>query len=116
MKKLHLLIIFIIVKVYLKKNKIISNLFIYLSFKLIYFDCYFKKKRRLLFGENSISIHLTPIYALFFKEVLSPFYIFQIFSCTLWFYDDYYYYASCIVLLSSISITFSLYSIRQVIQ
>jgi cation-transporting ATPase 13A2 len=49
---------------------------------------------------------------MFFREVLSPFYIFQVFSCALWFYDDYYYYASCIVFLSVISITYSLYSIR----
>jgi len=65
-----------------------------------------------LYGINSISIHLTPIYVLFFREVLSPFYIFQIFSCTLWYYDDYYYYASCIIALSGISIVYSLYSIR----
>lgn len=71
-------------------------------------------ERRQLYGENSIRIHLTPIFVLFFREVLSPFYIFQVFSCALWFYDDYYYYASCIVLLSAISIAYSLFTIRKV--
>lgn len=71
-------------------------------------------ERRKLYGENSIRIHLTPIFVLFFREVLSPFYIFQVFSCALWFYDDYYYYASCIVLLSAISIAYSLFTIRKV--
>jgi cation-transporting ATPase 13A2 len=66
-----------------------------------------------VYGENSIRIHLTPIFVLFFREVLSPFYIFQVFSCALWYYDEYYYYASCIVFLSAISILYSLYSIRQ---
>ena len=49
---------------------------------------------------------------MFFREVLSPFYIFQVFSCALWFFDDYYYYASCIVFISAVSIAYSLYSIR----
>ena len=70
--------------------------------------------RRLLYGENSIRIHLTPIFVLFFREVLSPFYIFQVFSCALWYYDEYIYYASCIVFLSAVSILYGLYSIRQV--
>lgn len=67
---------------------------------------------RKLYGENSIRIHLTPIFVMFFREVLSPFYIFQVFSCALWFYDDYVYYASCIVFISTVSITSSLFSIR----
>ncbi|CAF0715730.1 unnamed protein product [Brachionus calyciflorus] len=72
-----------------------------------------QQEKRLMYGENSIKIHLTPIFVLFFREVLSPFYIFQVFSCALWYFDDYVYYASCIVFLSAISIVYSLYSIRQ---
>lgn len=72
----------------------------------------FDAESRKLYGENSIRIHLTPIFVMFFREVLSPFYIFQVFSCALWFYDDYVYYASCIVFISTVSITSSLFSIR----
>jgi hypothetical protein len=57
-----------------------------------------------------MSLHL--LY--FHLKVLSPFYIFQIFSCVLWFFDDYQYYASCIILISVVSIVYSLYSIRKV--
>ena len=70
-------------------------------------------EKRLIYGENSIRLHLTPLYVLFFRDVFSPFYIFQVFSCALWYNDDYYYYASVIILLSIISIIYSLYSIRR---
>ncbi|CAF4496295.1 unnamed protein product, partial [Didymodactylos carnosus] len=66
-----------------------------------------------LYGENSISIRLTPLHRLIVKEVLSPFYIFQVFSCTLWYSDEYYYYASCIVLISLVSIIYTLREIRK---
>ncbi|XP_052278090.1 polyamine-transporting ATPase 13A3-like isoform X1 [Dreissena polymorpha] len=70
-------------------------------------------RSRVLYGFNSIDIHVTPIIKLLFKEVLSPFYIFQIFSCTLWFVDEYMYYASCIVLISVLSITATIYQTRK---
>jgi cation-transporting ATPase 13A2 len=38
---------------------------------------------------------------LLFDEVLHPFYIFQIASIILWSLDDYYYYASCIFVISA---------------
>jgi len=49
-----------------------------------------------------------------YLQVLSPFYIFQIFSCSLWYADEYEYYASCIVLISTISITVTIYQTRKV--
>lgn len=70
-------------------------------------------QRRNVYGSNSIQIHVTPIITLLFKEVLSPFYIFQLFSCCLWYADEYYYYASAIVLISLISITVTIYQTRQ---
>ncbi|XP_076086537.1 polyamine-transporting ATPase 13A3-like isoform X3 [Mytilus galloprovincialis] len=72
-----------------------------------------QSQRRNVYGSNSIQIHVTPIITLLFKEVLSPFYIFQLFSCCLWFADEYYYYASAIVLMSVISITVTVYQTRQ---
>lgn len=50
----------------------------------------------------------------FLFQVLSPFYIFQIFSCTLWYIDEYEYYASCIVFISVVSITATVYETRKV--
>lgn len=43
-----------------------------------------------------------------FEEVLNPFYVFQIFSMILWFVDNYYYYAVCVVIICVISIAVSL--------
>ncbi|KAL5013801.1 hypothetical protein ScPMuIL_008071 [Solemya velum] len=72
-----------------------------------------QNKRRILFGINSIDVHVTPMVVLLFKEALSPFYIFQLFSCSVWFADEYTYYASCIVLISVISISTSIYQTRK---
>ncbi len=69
--------------------------------------------QRMIYGENLISISITPIFKLFIREILSPFYIFQIFSCALWFYELYIYFATCIVLISTVSIIYSLHSIRR---
>ncbi|XP_052761009.1 polyamine-transporting ATPase 13A3-like isoform X1 [Mya arenaria] len=70
-------------------------------------------RRRMLYGFNSVDIHVTPIIKLLFKEVLSPFYIFQLFSCSLWYADEYEYYASCIVFISVLSITATIYQTRK---
>ncbi|CAF0962173.1 unnamed protein product [Didymodactylos carnosus] len=72
-----------------------------------------KNLRKKLYGENSISLHLTPLLQLIVKEVLSPFYIFQVFSCIVWYSDEYYYYASCIVFISLVSIIYTLREIRK---
>ncbi|KAL4221280.1 hypothetical protein ACF0H5_019543 [Mactra antiquata] len=72
-----------------------------------------QRKRRVLYGTNSISVHVTPILSLLFKEGLSPFYVFQVFSVSVWFSDEYYYYAACIVLISMISLTTTIYQTRQ---
>jgi hypothetical protein len=69
--------------------------------------------KSLLYGKNLININLTPIFKLFIREILSPFYIFQIFSCILFFVDDYLTFAVCIILTSTVSITYSLYLIRK---
>jgi cation-transporting P-type ATPase 13A3/4/5 len=69
--------------------------------------------KRSIYGYNSIEINLTPIHKLFINEILSPFYIFQLFSCTIWILDDYVYYSLCILVISVISIIYTLYSIRK---
>ena len=61
------------------------------------------------FGYNTIDIKVTSYLSLFFQECADPFYIFQLFSCVLWFSDEYYYYAAAIVLISMTSIVLSIY-------
>ncbi|XP_054889381.1 polyamine-transporting ATPase 13A3-like isoform X4 [Poeciliopsis prolifica] len=69
--------------------------------------------RRLFFGENEIAVRVPSLFKLLIKEVLNPFYIFQLFSVVLWSAEDYYYYATAIVFMSVISIATSLYTIRK---
>lgn len=67
-----------------------------------------------LYGQNVIEIAIKSYWELFRTEILNPFYIFQIFSVLLWGFDDYYYYAGCVFLLSAISIYCSLRETRAV--
>ena len=48
------------------------------------------------------------------KEVLNPFYVFQVASVILWFADDYVYYATAIVIMSAGGIITSVYQTRVV--
>uniref|UniRef100_A0A669D4P2 Polyamine-transporting ATPase 13A3 n=1 Tax=Oreochromis niloticus TaxID=8128 RepID=A0A669D4P2_ORENI len=68
---------------------------------------------KLFFGENEIAVRVPSLLKLLVKEVLNPFYIFQLFSIILWSFEDYYYYASAIVFMSIISIATSLYTIKK---
>lgn len=70
-------------------------------------------ERRELYGENDIPLPPQSLCTLLLKEGLNPFYVFQICSCILWFSDSYYYYASCIVVISAFSLSWQLYEIRK---
>lgn len=70
--------------------------------------------RRCMFGANLIDVPVKSYMKLLFEEVLNPFYIFQVFSITLWSMDEYYFYALCIFIISVISISISLYETRKV--
>lgn len=48
------------------------------------------------------------VFGVLISEVLNPFYIFQVFSVVLWMWDNYYYYASCILIISTASVILSL--------
>ncbi|XP_041034738.1 probable cation-transporting ATPase 13A3 isoform X1 [Carcharodon carcharias] len=72
-----------------------------------------KDYRKLFYGENQIDVKVPSIPRLLVKEVLNPFYIFQVFSVILWSFDDYYLYASAIVFMSVLSICTSLYTVRK---
>ncbi|XP_040008147.1 cation-transporting ATPase 13A2 isoform X2 [Xiphias gladius] len=69
--------------------------------------------RRLIYGPNLIDVPVKPYMKLLFEEVLNPFYVFQFFSITLWMIDNYYLYAICILIISIISISISLYETRK---
>ncbi|XP_037693947.1 probable cation-transporting ATPase 13A3 isoform X1 [Choloepus didactylus] len=69
--------------------------------------------RKLLYGVNEITVKVPSVFKLLIKEVLNPFYIFQLFSVILWITDEYYYYAVAIVIMSLVSVISSLYSIRK---
>nr|XP_020664199.1 probable cation-transporting ATPase 13A3 [Pogona vitticeps] len=69
--------------------------------------------RKLFYGVNEIAVKVPSILKLLIKEVLNPFYIFQLFSVILWSTDEYYYYAAAIVIMSLISVVSSLYTIRK---
>ncbi|XP_063057304.1 polyamine-transporting ATPase 13A3 isoform X2 [Engraulis encrasicolus] len=69
--------------------------------------------RRLFFGVNEIAVKVPSVFKLLIKEVLNPFYIFQLFSVILWSADEYYYYAAAIVFMSVVSIATSLYTIKK---
>uniref|UniRef100_A0A671Z3L9 ATPase 13A3 n=1 Tax=Sparus aurata TaxID=8175 RepID=A0A671Z3L9_SPAAU len=69
--------------------------------------------KKLFFGVNEIAVKVPSVFKLLIKEVLNPFYIFQLFSVILWSADEYYYYAAAIVIMSVISIATSLYTIKK---
>ncbi|EGR27386.1 hypothetical protein IMG5_196560, partial [Ichthyophthirius multifiliis] len=56
-----------------------------------------------LFGQNNTEIPTKSSIKILIDEVLSPFYMFQIFSVILWILEPYYFYASVILLTSVIS-------------
>ncbi|KAH0506381.1 putative cation-transporting ATPase 13A3 [Microtus ochrogaster] len=69
--------------------------------------------KKFIYGVNEIAVKVPSVFKLLIKEVLNPFYIFQLFSVILWSIDEYYYYALAIVIMSIVSIISSLYSIRK---
>ncbi|XP_074500677.1 polyamine-transporting ATPase 13A2 isoform X1 [Sebastes fasciatus] len=69
--------------------------------------------RRRMYGPNLIDVPVKSYMELLFKEVLNPYYVFQVFSITLWMTDEYYYYAVCIFIISVFSIGISLCEIRK---
>ena len=87
---------------------LVFKYFLFLNF------CYSVIFRRLVYGLNDILVPFHSVAYLLVKEVLNPFYIFQVFSVCLWFSDEYYYYAATIVILSTGGITLSIYQTRKV--
>jgi cation-transporting ATPase 13A2 len=97
-------------------------------------DEFARTQRLTLFGNNEIDIQAKSVMSLLVDEVgslspalpheaiqhihieqiIHPFYVFQIASIFLWSIDDYYYYAFCIALISTLSISTTLIDTRKV--
>lgn len=65
------------------------------------------------YGKNSIQVKVKPVCSLILSEIRSPFYIYQIFIVIIWAVQLYYQFALCIVLLSFISITATVWETRK---
>ncbi|XP_042231974.1 polyamine-transporting ATPase 13A3-like isoform X3 [Homarus americanus] len=70
-------------------------------------------QRQILYGLNMISVEVKSYWHLLVTEILNPFYVFQIASITLWSFDNYVLYATCIFLVSCLSIIVSLHETRK---
>eukprot|EP00834_Sanchytrium_tribonematis_P000725 NODE_14_length_51535_cov_1.125049.p3 type:complete len:740 gc:universal NODE_14_length_51535_cov_1.125049:22194-19975(-) len=61
------------------------------------------KDRHYILGENNLDIPNPSTVELLIREILHPFYIFQLFSIGVWLLDNYYFYAGCIFIISFLS-------------
>ena len=71
-----------------------------------------QKKReiqKVRFGSCVIEVPPKSIFLILTDEVLNPFYIFQIFACAVFFWEDYVIYAYCILGISALSIIMTVY-------
>ncbi|KAI6046068.1 hypothetical protein EDC04DRAFT_2864955 [Pisolithus marmoratus] len=75
-----------------------------------------RKQRLTLFGTNLVDIEGKSTLSLLVDEVIHPFYVFQVASIVLWSMDDYYYYAFCIALISTLSVANTLIDTKQTIK
>ncbi|XP_069105854.1 polyamine-transporting ATPase 13A3-like [Argopecten irradians] len=72
-----------------------------------------QEERRIHFGVNSIPVHVSSVIEILLKQVMSPFYIFQMFSCALWLSDKYYYYTVSLLVINFFSIASYIYQTRK---
>jgi cation-transporting ATPase 13A3/4/5 len=66
-------------------------------------------EQRTRYGPCDILVPPASCFNTFTSEVLNPFYLFQVFAMALWFYDGYWTYSLCILIVSSASIICELY-------
>jgi len=65
--------------------------------------------QRVRFGPCNLEVPKKSAIRLLFDEVLNPFYIFQIFSISLWLYESYFLYSFSILFISTGSVLIGLY-------
>ena len=69
------------------------------------------ESRTKIFGENLILVDVPSTFRILVDEILSPFYVFQVFSVFLWMFDEYYIYASSILDAVFLEVSTILYKI-----
>eukprot|EP00698_Gefionella_okellyi_P002841 TRINITY_DN12710_c0_g1_i1.p1 TRINITY_DN12710_c0_g1~~TRINITY_DN12710_c0_g1_i1.p1 ORF type:complete len:1132 (-),score=273.59 TRINITY_DN12710_c0_g1_i1:2313-5708(-) len=65
------------------------------------------------FGRNLIEVNVPSIPKILMDEVLHPFYLFQIYSFSWWFWENYYYYCVCLIVMTIISLIAELVETRR---
>lgn len=66
-----------------------------------------------LYAANSIQIELKPIWRLAFEEVTTPFYVYQMFICTVWCAQFYFSFSICVLAMSVFSVSLHVYETRK---
>lgn len=61
------------------------------------------------FGSCEVDVPKKSVVQILINEILNPFFLFQVYSIILWSWDEYYYYASCILIISVGTVILSLY-------
>ena len=68
--------------------------------------------QRSIFGKCDLEIKIDSVFKLLLIEISDPFYLFQVFSVTLWYCNNYISYSTIIVVTTLISIALAVYEIR----
>lgn len=71
------------------------------------------KDLRFLYGACQIIVPVMPLFTMIITEALNPFYVFQVYSVILWYFEDYYTYSMCIVIITLISLISSIITTRR---
>ncbi|KAM4040349.1 putative cation-transporting ATPase 13A4 [Anomaloglossus baeobatrachus] len=69
--------------------------------------------RRSICGPNVIEVDVEPIWKLLFKEVLNPFYAFEMCSLALWLAVGFIAYSIAVIIMTLISIIFTVHDLRK---
>lgn len=65
-----------------------------------------------MFGHGSIEIEIPSNLELFQKEILHPFFVFQVFSTIVWLIEKYYNFCTIIIAVTVISSAYSIVLIK----
>ncbi|XP_055933126.1 polyamine-transporting ATPase 13A3-like [Argiope bruennichi] len=71
------------------------------------------RKKLQFYGLNLIKIEVTPVITLVLREIRSPFYMYQSFIVIIWFLQLYYQFGICIIILSVISVSATVWETRK---
>ncbi|XP_041419198.1 probable cation-transporting ATPase 13A4 isoform X2 [Xenopus laevis] len=68
--------------------------------------------RQQVCGLNSIEVEIKPIWIILIKEIFNPFYVFQVYSLSIWMWCAYVEYSCVILAMSILSIIATVYNLR----